>query len=64
MEKSSYQQRKLALIQEIIDAFEGVARGNGVALHEALGEKIWGWVKSPLPIDCSMEILDLFEEKI
>ncbi|MEO1394917.1 MAG: DUF6714 family protein [Cyanobacteria bacterium J06634_5] len=36
MEKSSYQQRKLALIREIVDAFEGVARGNGVTLHEAL----------------------------
>jgi hypothetical protein len=42
----------------------GVLTNTHLALHEALGEKIWGWVKSPLPIDCSMEILDLFEETI
>lgn len=42
----------------------GVLTNTHLALQEALGEKIWGWVKSPLPIDCSMEILDLFEEKI
>ncbi|MEM8502064.1 MAG: DUF6714 family protein [Cyanobacteria bacterium P01_D01_bin.1] len=35
IKESSYNQRKLALIQEITAAFDGVAREDGVTLHEA-----------------------------
>ena len=35
MEKSSYEQGKLALIEEITMAFDGVSRDDGVTLHEA-----------------------------
>ncbi|RYG57427.1 hypothetical protein EON80_28265, partial [bacterium] len=35
MSDSSYQQRKLALIAEIVSAFDGVSRKGGITLHEA-----------------------------
>lgn len=35
-EKRAYKAKKLALIEAIIEAFDGVSRGNGVTLHEAM----------------------------
>lgn len=35
MKSSSYEQRKIALIEEITAAFNGVSREDGVSLHEA-----------------------------
>ncbi|MFG6099650.1 DUF6714 family protein [Leptothoe sp. ISB3NOV94-8A] len=35
-EKIAYENKKLALIKEINEAFDGVAREDGVTLHEAM----------------------------
>ncbi len=35
MESSPYEQKKIALIEEITAAFDGVSREDGVTLHEA-----------------------------
>ena len=42
MEKLSYEQKKAALIEEIISAFDGVAREDGVTLHEAMALDNYG----------------------